>query len=374
MNRVNAAAAVGDKTRIISVDSGTGEPENSAGFDSLPVKPQTRYKFIRSIGFGGMKGVLLVRDQDTGRDIAMAIMPDFRERPRADLERFVREARITARLEHPNIVPVHDIGKDSSGSPYFTMKYLRGAPLSVLLKRIRRMDAEAVEAYPLERLLQIYLRICNAIRFAHSQHICHLDLKPDNVNLGSFGEVLVLDWGLACETDRNGVARGAGVGVLKGTPGYMAPELIRRDPDLPPGVTSDIYSMGALLYAMLALESPFAGQPVKAVLARSAQGDLPPPSRVAPEWRKVPPALEAICLKAMAFNPVERYRSVDELRADIKAFQAGFAPEAEHASFLRRTGLFIRRQYTVLLILSLLILVMALVLLAMRYRRLWLAD
>ena len=104
---------------------------------SLPLKPQERYKFIRSIGFGGMKGVLLVHDRDTGRDVAMAIMPDFRDRPAHDLNRFVREALITARLEHPNIVPVYDLGIDALGSPFFTMKYLHGSSLAVVLRRLR---------------------------------------------------------------------------------------------------------------------------------------------------------------------------------------------------------------------------------------------
>ena len=151
--------------------------------------------------YRAMKSVLLVHDRDTGREVAMAIMPDFRERPKIDLERFVREARLTAQLEHPNIVPVHDLGIDSSGSPFFTMKYLHGQSLSAVIRKLAKGDAEAVHRFSQLRLLQIFIRICNAIEFAHSQGICHLDIKPENVNIGDFGEVLLLDWGLARAVD-----------------------------------------------------------------------------------------------------------------------------------------------------------------------------
>ena len=216
-----------EKTRILeSAPKPTEELHSPSLLDRLPHKPQERYRFIRSIGFGGMKGVLLVHDTDTDREVAMAIMPDFRERPRADLERFVGEALLTARLEHPNIVPIHDIGVDSNGSPYFTMKYLRGQSLSRLISRLRDGETEMVEKYTLYRRLQIFQRICNAVDFAHSRHCCHLDIKPGNVNIGDFGEVVVLDWGLASPLDDRGRAMLSGDRRAKVTPGYMPPEFI----------------------------------------------------------------------------------------------------------------------------------------------------
>ena len=131
------------KTQVISVNApSAGHRDDRDIFATLPIKPQERYKFLRSIGFGGMKSVLLVFDSDTGREVAMAIMPDFRERPRADLERFVREAKLTAQLEHPNIVPVHDLGVDSSGSPFFTMKFLHGQSLASVLRRLKKLRAD----------------------------------------------------------------------------------------------------------------------------------------------------------------------------------------------------------------------------------------
>ena len=362
------------KTRVMTgaLDP-AGEPDSSVSagdlLSTLPVKPQERYRFIRSIGFGGMKGVLLVADADTSREVAMAIMPDFRDRPRSDLERFVREAKLTARLEHPNIVPVHDIGIDESGSPYFTMKYLHGQSLSSVLRKVLRGDSTAVARYGQMRLLQILIRICNAIEFAHSQGICHLDLKPENVNLGDYGEVLVLDWGLARSV--RPVSEGgllspndpeSGIDQrVKGTPGYMAPEQVRPSKEFPVGFRSDIYALGGILYAMLSLSNPLARLPMEEVFRRTVSGEIPLPSEVAPEGRYVPAALEAICRKAMAPNPVDRYATVAEMREDIFAFQTGYVPKAEKASPLKHAGLFIGRNVLILLLLLSLVLGMAVV-------------
>ncbi|MBS1370301.1 MAG: serine/threonine protein kinase [Lentisphaeria bacterium] len=362
------------KTEVISTDARPVEHGDDIDvFASLPIKPQERYKFLRSIGFGGMKSVLLVFDSDTGREVAMAIMPDFRERPRADLERFVREARLTAQLEHPNIVPVHDLGIDSSGSPFFTMKYLHGQSLASVLRRLRKEEPEAIHRFSQLRLLQVYIRICNAIEFAHSQGICHLDLKPENVNIGDFGEVLVLDWGLARSLDPNSPVASPNMedvdanGRVKGTPGYMAPEQIRVMRECPVGFRTDIYALGGILYAMLSLSNPLSALPMDEILRRTASGDIPPPGAVAPDDRHIPAALEAICQKAMAINPADRYQTVAELREDIFAFQTGYVPKAENASPLKHAGLFLGRNRLILLVLLTLILAASLATLAYYY-------
>ena len=330
------------------------EEENSADsatpeLDSLDPHPQNRYRFIRSIGFGGMKAVLLVHDHETARDVAMAIMPDFRERPKQDLERFVREARLTASLEHPNIVPVYDIGIDSSGSPFFTMKYLRGMPLDTMIRRIANGETD-VKNYTLDRLLLVFLRVCNAVDFAHSRRICHLDLKPSNINIGDFGEVQVLDWGLARKTDRFGQVISDAIPSTRGTPGFVAPEYINHSPDKVLDIRADIFALGGLLYSLLALHTPLSGRPVEEILRRTTSGDVPPPSKVAPRGRIVPRALEAIAMKAMAPNPGDRYNSVAEIKAEIRAFNSGFAPEAEHPSPSYRLLLFFVRNYLLVII------------------------
>ena len=343
------------KTLIIDGEGAAPTLENGDEarlFKSLPVKPRgERYKFIRTIGFGGMKAVLLVEDRDTGREIAMALIPDFRDRPHRDLERFVSEARINAMLEHPNIVPVHDIGIDASGSPYFTMKYLRGKMLEKIFKLLRSGDAEATKRYTLFRRLQIFIRVCNAIDFAHSHGVCHLDIKPSNINIGDYGEVVVLDWGLARILDENGRAK-LDDRRPKGTPGYIAPEYLNPASADQVGIRSDIYSLGALLYTMLTLEAPLAGMSVDEILRHTAAGDVPRPSLAAP-GREIPASLEAVCMKAMARKPEGRYDSVTELRDEITAYLAGFSTRAEHAGPIRQAALFtVRHWMTLLLVLA----------------------
>ncbi len=347
--------------------------------DSLSRQPEGKYSFIRSIGFGGMKTVTEVLDKDTGRRVAMASIPDARERHVSDLYRFVQEAIITARLEHPNIVPIHDIGIDANGAPYFTMKLLKGRTLSVLIRKLRDKEPYETNKYNEERLLFIFMRVCNAIGFAHSQHIIHLDLKPDNVHIGEFGEVLVLDWGLAkyigptdnpanpmlryhpdYEDKPPKVSSGATLdGIARGTPGYMAPEQAaglnsRKDE------RSDIYALGAILYAMFTRHSPLAAGDVKEMLISTIKGEITPPNKVENLEHPIPAGLEAIILKAMHQNPDKRYQSVNELREDLFAYIGGYATSAESPGPLRKIWLFLVRNWRSLLLFITLMLVMAL--------------
>ena len=345
-----------EQTMVIA-DFSAGNDCTEDALSALPVKPQERYRFIRSIGFGGMKGVLLVHDQDTGRDVAMAIMPDFRDRSRRDLNRFVREAYITAKLEHPNIVPVHDIGIDGSGSPYFTMKYLHGQTLAMILHQLQRGQDNG---YSQDRLLKVLVRVCNAVAFAHSKGICHLDLKPGNILCGEFGEVQVLDWGLAAAAEDD-----SDLGLLQGSPGYMAPEFILSKGMEHPGVAADIYAIGAILYFILTNEAPFANLPQQEVLRRQVEGRIVPPSRINGQ---VDPGLEAVCMKAMALDPAERYQSVIDLRKEIAACIAGYPSRAENPSSWRRMTLYVKRNWSMAVIILLLILVGILGFFLMQYR------
>ena len=293
-----------------------------ASLDSLQPKAQERYKLLRTVGFGGMKCVLLVHDRDTGRNVAMALMPDFRERPPEAIENFIREARITAFLEHPNIVSVHDIGLDSHGAPFYTMAFLDGLPLSTLLKRVREKQEPESHYLTLDRRLRFFLRICNAVNYAHSRDICHLDIKPSNVIVGRFGDVRLIDWGIACETDEQGSVRIPGQGKLRGPPGYMAPEQISVNPEAPEaGKHSDIFSLGALLYATLSTVGPFEGKERDEQLYKTLTAAPPPLKSAAPPGTVIPPEMDAICAKAMAKNPAERYGSVDELRQAVMNVQ-----------------------------------------------------
>lgn len=371
-------------TMTMNVAGETLESDLDEHIENLTPKPSGKYKFMRSIGFGGMKAVLQVSDKDTTRKMAMAIIPDFDERPKSDVNRFIREARITARLEHPNIVPIHDIGTDVNGSPYFTMKYLRGHSLAVVLKKLNEGDPETLAKHTLPRLLRTFVKVANAIAFAHSKQIIHLDLKPENIHLGEFGEVLVLDWGLAKfigkeddfeeiidtpdkfdkinEETQNIMTLD---GVAKGTPGYMAPEQAagkNKEKD----ERTDIYALGCVLYAILTFENPLGNRKdIKGMLHDTVTGNIESPSQLKNQFRSIPPRLEKICLKAMDVLPEERYQSVSELRADIFSFMGGYATKAENASTIKKTFLFINRNWLPVLfiatILALLILVTVLI-------------
>lgn len=355
-----------------------GEPPQTAAFD--PAETQTKidpksigvddseslrltreqdnkYKFRNSIGRGGTKIVLRVHDADTARDVAMAILPDAAARPHADILRFLREARLTANLEHPNIVPIHDIGLDANGTPYFTMKLIRGETLRQALVKLEKGDPAYVKRYTRDRLLRIFLKVCQGVAFAHSKGVIHLDLKPENIQIGDFDEVVIMDWGIARllpvksgrpsdeDDDMRRTLKDDGDvtadGIRKGTPGFMAPEQAA-------GMNSaldfrtDIYSLGAILYYIITLRSPIRPGDVTIMLNDTIHGNFPPPSEAAPE-RNIPAALEAVILKAMSLRQSGRYDSVKSLIRELYAFIGGYATEAEGASVLRRTVLFLRR-------------------------------
>ncbi|MBR4885411.1 MAG: serine/threonine protein kinase, partial [Lentisphaeria bacterium] len=250
---------------------------DTGSIDRLSVKPVQKYRFVRSIGRGGMKMVLQMKDLDATRDVAMAVLPEAPTRPREDLVRFIEEARITASLEHPNIVPVHEIGIDSTGAPYYTMKLLRGGTLAALIAKLAEGNEQFNAEYNTIRLLRIFLKICSGVAFAHSKGVIHLDLKPENIQVGDFGEVLIMDWGLAkvrdhlntpetpdfnTETKVSGFGSGTLDGIMKGTPGYMAPEQAAGKNSARDERT-DIYSLGAILYSLMTWKDPLEEKDVR---------------------------------------------------------------------------------------------------------------
>ena len=237
-------------------DSETSEP-----LPELAAVPPGKYRIGDEVGSGGMKSVLRTHDRSTERNVAMAVLRDANLRSKK-ITRFVREARITAALEHPNIIPVYDIGVDEEGKPYFTMKLLGGETLESILQRVYAGHGDYRARYPLNSLLRIFQGVCDAIMFAHSRGVIHLDLKPANIQVGDFGEVLVLDWGLAkvFERDSNlhtncivlemGLGETPTEGTVSGTPGFMSPEQMRGE-NAALDERTDIYALGAILSAIL---------------------------------------------------------------------------------------------------------------------------
>ena len=337
----------------------------SALLKELSMKPRDRYKFIRTIGIGGMKAVLLVHDSDTNRNVALAMMPDFKDRPIEDVAKFVNEARITASLEHPFIVPIHDIGLDSNMAPYFVMTHLTGMTLSTLLMRMRNNDIEMLSFYYERKMLLSFQRICHAVEFAHSQNILHLDLKPANIHIGKFGEVQVLDWGLARYFDKKNrkpeKVPDKIVVNTAGTPGYMAPEQAAGDEEAFDERT-DVYSLGAILFAILTFRSPAAyweDADVDSLLRGTIDGSIIDGIEMINDIRAVRPELESICRKAMALRKENRYQSVKELRDDIGKYLANYPTVAEAPAAHKKAFLFIKRNFAKLAVFTALMVIVA---------------
>jgi serine/threonine-protein kinase len=258
----------------------------------------TKYELVQKVGHGGMGTVYEAHDRDLDRSVALKVLnAALADSPAR--ERLLQEAHILARLEHPSIVPVHDVGVLPDGRPYYAMKLVRG----------RRLDDLPADL-PLAERLRTFEQICQAVAFAHAHGIIHRDLKPPNVMVGGFGEVLVMDWGVA--RLRAAVEKAAGEegtaadttahGTVVGTPGYMAPEQARGDVARI-GVRSDVYALGGILYFLLTRQVP--AEPVR---------------RRDPS---VPRPVDAICRKALAPDPDDRYAGAAELAADVARYLAG---------------------------------------------------
>ncbi len=328
-----------------------------------------RYDIACLVAQGGMGAVLDARDGAMERKVAMKVMLDPGD-PEA-LARFIAEARITGQLEHPNIVPIHDIGVDENGHAFYTMKFVRGVTLADVFHGLVTGDAATVEKYPLPVLLTVFQKVCDALAFAHSRGVIHRDLKPANIMLGDYGEVLVMDWGLAKLVDtapasaatpasalhssiirpglpQEGHSFGSTLtGSIMGTPQYMAPEQARGEIESLDART-DLYSLGAILFELLHLRPPFSDGAAMEIVRRVSRGEVewtapkntPAP---APARREIPASLLAVCRKALALAPGDRYPRVAALQADLTAWQNGFATRAENAGAWTQIKLLIRR-------------------------------
>ena len=329
----------------------------------LTKKNEAKYRINKVAGKGGMKDIYSARDFDSSRDIAMAVMlssdNETDEQKKEKMTRFVYEARIAANLEHPNICPVHDIGVDSIGNPYFTMKLIGGENLQAILDQVRSGRRGYASKYTQQYLLEIFKKVCNAISFAHSKGVIHLDLKPENIQVGDYGEVLVLDWGLAklLSEKEEDVKHHSSTkiyknlensnldvtldGVIKGTLGYMAPEQARGE-NSKKDFRTDIYGLGAILYTILTLEVPIIETHVNLILKATINGEIISPKMRVPQMN-IAIALEAIAMKALSKKQDNRYQSVEDLIHDLDNYNAGFATNAEHATLLTQFFLFVKR-------------------------------
>ncbi|UCE02884.1 MAG: serine/threonine protein kinase [Candidatus Latescibacterota bacterium] len=322
----------------------------------------TRYRLIEPIGRGGMGTVYLVEDPALDRRVALKVL-DLPDAGGELTARLIQEARVLARLEHPGIVPVHDVGELEDGRVFYTMKFVRGD----------RLDRWVRSGVSLRQRLVVFRRLCEAVAFAHAQRVLHRDLKPQNIMVGAFGEVLVMDWGVAKilrnldeeptlrmtpeASPESLSARSPGAspqtrhGTVLGTPGYMPPEQARGE-SAQLDERADVYALGAVLAFLLG------GRAAAEMGARSASK---------PRWgRGVPRALRAVAEMAMRAEPAERYRGADELAAEVDRFLEGRPVMAHPESILLRAGRFLWKHRIAVILLLVYAIVRALVLLAER--------
>lgn len=355
-----------------------------------------RYELGEVVATGGQGVILDATDVNVRRSVAMKVLRDPGKASDRQVARFIHEARITGQLEHPGIVPLHELGVDAGGKAFYTMKMVQGRDLECLLARIRQGDTRTIGDYPLSHLLTIFQKICDAIAFAHARGVIHRDLKPANIMVGDYGEVLVMDWGLAkvlpraelgdaeppaeppdqpktatatvdpMREDADAQIMATMDGTVMGTPAYMAPEqalgkILELDE------RTDVYALGAILYNILTLNAPITGDNVRELLDKAAAGDMPTPTDFNPQGttaklehgpgkiaplghlpgQRIPQSLAAVAMKALATAPPDRYQSVGDLQADVTAYQNGFATSAEAAGPLTLLKLFLKRHLAV---------------------------
>ncbi len=359
-----------------------GEEKNSGGLSPHSPSPhyllgpdpgEKRYQLLRLHASGAIGHVWVAHDVELGRDVALKELKPERAADPALIARFLHEARVTGRLQHPGIVPVYElVAGDEEEPPFYTMRLVHGQTLAEAA-RAYHQKRKAGQAKRVEflRLLHAFLNVCNTVAYAHTRGVIHRDLKGDNVVLGDFGEVIVVDWGFAKILSDAGVAQQAGsagneaekrcqgpvfpretnaesppeqtqMGEMLGTPAYMAPEQAegrRADID----ARTDVFGLGAMLYEIMTGQPPFTGENTVEVLSKARRGAVVNPQLIAPD---VPPALAAVCRRAMAHQPAERYRSAAELARELQHWLADEPVQAYCEPWSARCLRWMRRHRT----------------------------
>ncbi|MBS1148338.1 MAG: serine/threonine protein kinase [Myxococcaceae bacterium] len=270
------------------------------------------------LGSGGMSRVYRVRDDSLGREVAFKVLRPELAKEDSALDRFIEEARITAQLDHPNIPPVYALATDRKKSTCFTMKLLEGKSLQQLLESNEDENVDGLFA-----ALEVLVRVCDAVAFAHARGILHLDLKPSNVMVGEFGQIYLVDWGLARRKDGLPAPKDDDE-TAHGTPAYMAPEQARGQNHALDERT-DIFALGGMLYRILAGRPPYVAATGQGTFELAMKANIHPPEQVATLGQLMPRRLVAICMRALSPDPTGRYQTVGELKRELEDFIRGTA-------------------------------------------------
>jgi WD40 repeat protein/tRNA A-37 threonylcarbamoyl transferase component Bud32 len=342
------------------------DPDATLTYSHGPPAAGSRFAILRPHAKGGLGQISVALDSELNREVALKELRPERADDPDSRARFLLEAEITGRLEHPGVVPVYGLGSDVHGRPFYAMRFVKGQSLKEAIDRFHQAE-DRDDRDPrrwnlaLRQLLNRFVAVCNVMAYAHSRGVIHRDLKPANILLGPYGETLVVDWGLAKVVGRGESAAPAGgveftlqpasgsgssetlPGTALGTPAYMSPEQAEGRLEQV-GPKSDVYSLGATLYCLLTGNPPIDESDVGAALRRVQRGEFPPPCAVRP---RIPHGLGAICLKAMALKPEGRYGSARALAEEIEHWLADEPIAAARDPMLTRLARWGRRHKTV---------------------------
>ncbi|MBZ5553730.1 MAG: serine/threonine protein kinase [Acidobacteriia bacterium] len=337
---------------------------------TLPDLSQTPYRILRPLGSGGMATVYLAEDAKLSRPVALKVM-EVSTSSGEMTSRMQTEAQIIARLEHPGIVPIHDVGTLPDGRVFYVMKYVQG----------NNLTKYSQQAGSVAERLRVFLKVCEAVAFAHAHGVIHRDLKPANIMVGAFGEVLVMDWGVAkvlpmgdegtqisvdpdiqvkegkATTDETRLQPPSEIppgpfletlsGTVLGTPSYMSPEQALGQTGAHNQLT-DVYSLGAILFFLLTHHHPHEGATMGQIRERFLHKQLLRPRDVNPA---IPRPLEAVCMKSLAIDPQDRYAKVEDLKADIELYLSDMPVSAYIENVFEKAGRWSNRYRFVILLL-----------------------
>lgn len=293
-----------------------------------------KYKNFEILREGGVAKLYSCFDENLGREVVYKTLHDHLADDEIEVQRFLREARVTANIAHPGTVPLYELGRDRTGKLFFTMKRVRGRDLREIILALKSGDASTQRAFPVSVLIDVLIQVCRTLAHTHSRGVIHRDLKPANVLTGEFGATYLIDWGLAKvwgepdlnkpEMDMRENPQLTPTGRRYGTPLYMAPELATGESHIDARV--DVFGLGHILFEILTHRQLLHGETVSEVVENLLHKPFPSPRDISPD-KDIPPELENICLKALEKNRRDRYQTIELMMADLQRFS-----DARHSS------------------------------------------